>query len=450
MPTDPPESFRSETSAPMDVDPHVVPRVYMTADLPGIGGAIKTRDTDFLVEEIPLYTPVGDGEHLYLFVEKQGMSTLDMLGVIAKHFRVHRRAVGYAGLKDKHAVTRQMISVHAPGQRPEDFPEIRHEQIRVLWADIHTNKLRPGHLQGNRFSIKVRGVRMTDALAAKRVIDRLRETGVPNRIGEQRFGMLAQNHVIGRELILGHDREALDTLLGPDASHPENHPEARALYASGDYRAAADRLPFPMRTERGLLDRLARGESPSGAWASADKRAVGFFMSAFQSAVFNAALDERVIAGTIGALLPGDIAMKHENRALFEVTSEMGDDPHEAERCARFEISPTGPMWGPSMLRAFDRVGEAEERLLRTFGVTAEDVERAHNVRRLPIQGSRRPLRVPIIDPEIEGGTDEHGPYVRCAFDLPRGSFATVVMREVIKPDQRGALDGESESPLEG
>ncbi|TVQ61838.1 MAG: tRNA pseudouridine(13) synthase TruD [Phycisphaerales bacterium] len=445
MTTDP-----ADNAATPDLETHVVPKVYMTADVPGIGGRIKARDTDFLVEEIPLYTPVGDGEHLYLFVEKQGMSTLDMLGIVAKHFRVHRRAVGYAGLKDKHAVTRQMISVHAPGQRPEDFPEIRHEQIRVLWADIHTNKLRPGHLHGNRFSIKIRGVRMTDALVAKRVIDRLRETGVPNRIGEQRFGMLAQNHIIGRELILGRDREALDVLLGPDEAHPKNHPEARALYASGDYRAAAGRLPFAMRTERGLLDRLARGESAAGAWASADKRAVGFFMSAFQSAVFNAVLDDRVSAGVIGTLLPGDVAMKHENRALFEVTSEMGDDPHEAERCARFEISPTGPMWGPSMLHAFDRVGETEERLLRSFGVSPADVERAHEVRRLPIQGSRRPLRVPIIDPEIEGGTDEHGPYVRCAFDLPRGSFATVVMREIIKPGPDEPLDGEPEPIAEG
>lgn len=430
-----PDSSPTPPTSP-DTGTHVVPSVYMTGDLPGIGGRIKSRDTDFLVEEIPLYTPVGDGEHLYLFVEKQGMSTLDMLGILAKHFRVHRRAVGYAGLKDKHAVTRQMVSIHAPGQRPEDFPEIRHEQIRVLWADLHTNKLRPGHLLGNRFSIKTRAVRMTDALAAKRVIDRLRETGVPNRIGEQRFGLLAQNHIIGRELILGREREALDILLGPDPAHPTNHAEARARYAAADYRAAAGLLPFAMRTERDLLDRLARGESPGGAWASADKRAVGFFMSAFQSAVFNAVLDERVADGTIGTLLAGDIAMKHDNRALFEVTTDTSDDPHEAARCARFEVSPTGPMWGATMMRAFDRVGEAEDRILRAFGVTPEDIDRAHDTRRVPLQGSRRPLRVPIIDPEVEGGTDEHGPYVRCAFDLPRGSFATVVMREVMKPEQ--------------
>ena len=162
MPADQPEDRRSPLAS----------AAYLTADVPGIGGVIKQRPEDFLVEEIPLYEPCGEGEHIYLMVEKRHMPTFEAMGVVANHFGVRHEAVGYAGLKDKHAVTRQVLSVHAPGKRPEDFPMIQHDRMAVLWADLHTNKLRQGHLKGNRFSIKVRSTDMSKALHAKRVLDR--------------------------------------------------------------------------------------------------------------------------------------------------------------------------------------------------------------------------------------------------------------------------------------
>ena len=144
-----------------DPDPHVKPRAYITADVPPVGGVLKQRDEDFFVEEIPLYEPCGEGEHQYLLVEKQGMSTLDLVRLLAKHFGVRREAIGFAGLKDKRAITRQVISVQTPGKTPEDFPMLDHPRARVLWADLHANKLRRGHLAGNRFSIRARGVDRT-------------------------------------------------------------------------------------------------------------------------------------------------------------------------------------------------------------------------------------------------------------------------------------------------
>lgn len=89
-----------------------------------------------------------------------------MLHILATHFGVQRRDIGFAGLKDKHAITRQVVSIHAPGRKPEDFPSLRDDRIEILWTDLHANKLRRGHLAANRFSIRIRDVKPTDVLRA--------------------------------------------------------------------------------------------------------------------------------------------------------------------------------------------------------------------------------------------------------------------------------------------
>src|SRR5258705_7605481 len=110
-------------------DAHVESPVYITPDVPPVGGRLKVRPEDFLVEELPLYQPCGQGEHIYLFVEKRGLPTMSVLGAIARHFGVRTRDIGFAGLKDKHAVTRQLVSVHVPGKRLADFRSFENPQI---------------------------------------------------------------------------------------------------------------------------------------------------------------------------------------------------------------------------------------------------------------------------------------------------------------------------------
>lgn len=432
-----------------------IPARYVTADLAGIDGFIKERAEDFLVDEQPLYQPTGEGEHVYLLVQKRGLSTLEMVDVIAGHFNVPRGAVGFAGMKDKRAITRQVVSVHVPGKKPESFPMLAHERIEILWTDLHANKLRPGHLMGNRFSIRVRGVEATAVLRAKRVIDALERCGVANRYGEQRFGMIERNHIVGARMIAGDFDAAVRALLGVSARFPEVNAEARAAFEAGRFGDAEALMPNAARAERHVLRQLAKGKSTSQAIGSLDERVRKFFVSAAQSAAFNAVLDARLLDGTWDRFIEGDIAMKLPTLAPFDVTGEEltveGEDSLAA-RLSRFEISPSGPMWGVSMRRAKGRVGEVEEAALATIGLDPGKIEAF--ARRAPglIDGSRRPLRVRLIDPEVEGGLDEHGTYVRCAFGLARGGFATVVMREVIKPTlgtglvARGGEDGDAES----
>ncbi|MFG0246281.1 MAG: tRNA pseudouridine(13) synthase TruD [Phycisphaerales bacterium JB052] len=421
--------------------------MYLTREFPGVGGQIKQRPEDFLVEEIPLYPPSGQGEHLYIFVEKQGLTTLQLRDAIAHHFQVDRRAIGHAGLKDKHAITRQVISVHIPGKAPEEFPSFQHDRARVLWIDLHENKLQRGHLMGNRFSIKIRGVDPLKVRDAKRSLEMLARIGMPNRFGEQRFGYLMNNHLVGRALIKGDHQAALDLILSPKPGAPKGSIDAREAYAQGDYAQAADLMPKVFKVERNALRSLARGDAPDRAIKAIDPTAAGFFISSFQSAIFNAVLNDRVQSGTLDTLEAGDLAFVLKSRASFEVTTqelESGDETLQ-NRLDAFEISPSGPMWGTTMPRAEGEVGQRELAALAQADVSPKDMELCEQRDGLPmIGGDRRPLRIPVIDPEVEGGIDEHGSYIRCAFELPRGSFATTVMDEVMKTStQQGVENGD-------
>lgn len=416
-----------------DSGPRETPTSYITHEVPGIGGRIKVRPEDFLVDEMPLYQPSGSGEHIYLFIEKRNLSTLDVVHILARHFGVRREAIGFAGMKDRNAITRQVFSVHTPGKTPEEFPQLEHERLSVQWADLHNNKLRLGHLAGNRFSIRVRDVGIGEIRNAKRALDIVSARGVPNRFGPQRFGRALNNHRIGRAIVQCDFEGVLRELLAPEGELSEPHARARELFLEKKYDEALAALPRTAHPERNALRALARGANARGAVLGLDRNAKTFFLSAVQSAVFNHVLDLRLSDGTFDRLLPGDVAMKHENRACFDVDDAVASDPTTPERVARFEISPTGPMWSGSMRRASGEPDRLEQLALASMGLTIEQLHAFDVQAAGMIEGARRPLRVPVTDADLEAGLDEHGPYIRVAFDLPRGAFATVVLEELMK-----------------
>lgn len=416
---------------------------YLTAEIPGTGGRIKDRPEDFLVEEIPAYEPCGRGEHIYLLVEKRNLSTLHVARMLAEHFGVRRDAVGVAGLKDKVAVTRQLFSVHTPGKGPDNFPSFTREGVTIHWVDRHTNKLRRGHLIGNRFIIRIRGVEPSRVRLAYRSLSLLARLGVPNRIGPQRFGHLGNNHLVGLAMVLGDHQRALDELLGPSAAHREAQPVARRLYAEGRFAEAFEAFPRSLHTERRVLAALARGAKPKGALTAIEQVQRSFYFTALQSAVFNRVLDWRLTTeaddgGGIATLHRGDLAFRHDSGSVFAVESDP--DEELIRRVGAFELSPSGPMWGHRMMRAAaqSRTDEVELAALREFGLTPELLA-AHAAKTWSAEpGERRPLRVRLTQPDVEGGVDEHGPYIKCVFELPRGSFATTVMAEVMKIEPTG------------
>ncbi len=410
---------------------------YLTHDLPGIGGAIKQRPEDFLVEEQPLYDLVGEGEHLFLFIEKTNIATSDVVQRLAKAFRVRRDAVGYAGLKDKHAVTRQHFSVRltdAGATETEAAQNLEHHpRLKLLWTTRHRNKLRRGHLAGNRFVIRIRDVKPTDVVAARRTLDHLANVGVPNYIGEQRFGYREQNHLIGRHILLGEHQKALDLMLGgPMDYETEPMQLARAAYDRGDYGEALIHWPKHLRHDRRALDLLRQGADARQALRAIGRTQLVFFISACQSAIFNRVLDHRLRLGSFNHLLVGDLAFKHDNRAVFLVEDQATADHENGPdgRVRTLDVSPSGPMWGPDMARPTGEVQRIESEALTEAGLEETNLL---GTGELAAEGSRRPLRIAMRDPDISGGVDEHGAYIRVAFELPRGAFATMVLREIMK-----------------
>jgi tRNA pseudouridine13 synthase len=435
-----------------DDSPHLLPVRALTPDIPPVGGIIRERPEDFIVDEVPLYDPAGHGEHIYLYLQKYNLSTSALVSIVARHFDIPERHIGYAGLKDRRAVTRQVLSIYAPAKRPEDFPSLQHEHVKVLWADLHTNKLRRGHLRANRFAIKIRRTPIRNVLNAKRVLDVLASRGLPNRFGEQRFGYLLNNHLIGRAVLLGDYAGAVHELLrsqplpaGVSTPTPQPPPDeherlARELYDKGDLAQAAKIMPRYMDTERRVLQALARGADPARAFAAAPGVQRLFFLSAWQSAAFNHALDARLQDDTWDKLLEGDLAFKHDNGAVFPVDSATLADPETAPRLAALEISPSAPLWAAGVARATGQPGAIElaaleasglsEAALAAYGARVQDADARDH-----LEGKRRPLRVPLAYPEVEAGSDEHGLYIRVSFELPPGAFATSVLREIMKPE---------------
>jgi tRNA pseudouridine13 synthase len=425
---------------------------FLTAEVPGTGGVIKQRPEDFLVEEIPAYEPSGEGEHIYLFVEKTNLATLHVVRMLAEHFGVRRDAVGVAGLKDKLAVTRQLFSIHTPGKGPKDFPAFERPGVVIHWADRHTNKLRRGHLQGNRFIIRIRGVDPSRVVLAHRSLALLARLGVPNRIGVQRFGHLQNNHLVGLALVKGDHQRVIDELLGPSGRFPGSQAEARAHYAAGRYIEALEGFPRSLHSERRVLAALARGAKPKNAIGAIERVPLSFYITALQSAVFNLVLERRLRTqpeegGGIGSLHAGDLAFKHDSGAVFPVTAEP--DADLPARLAAFELSPSGPMWGHRMMRATGRTDEVELAALAEMGLTPDDLN-AYAARAYDTEpGERRPLRVRLTQPDIEAGMDEHGAYIKCVFELPRGAFATTVMEEIMKAPAAAAAGTEIEDPAD-
>jgi len=393
---------------------------YLTTDIPGIGGVIKETPDDFLVAEIPLYPAEGAGEHTFAEIEKRGITTLEALRRIARALEIPERDIGYAGMKDAKGITRQTFSI--PRVAPEQLLALELPGIKVLSATRHRNKLKLGHLAGNRFRIRIRGVGPDSLARAGQVLYQLKERGVPNYFGQQRYGAQGNSHLIGRALLRQDYHEAIDTLIGnPAQVRDERWQSAIAAYQRGDPAESLLLFPGHCRTEREVLQRLVkRPDAWEKAFHAVHPRLKALYLSAFQSSLFDRLLDKRLDA--FDRVVTGDLAWKHDNGACFLVE----DAESEAERARGFEISPTGPLFGCKMKLPSGSTLAMEEELLQAEGLAPSDFDLAGGLR---LEGERRPLRIPLGKPEIHLCED----YAELEFSLPKGAYATSVLRELMK-----------------
>ena len=393
---------------------------WLTANLPGIGGVYKQVPQDFQVEEIPLYPCSGTGEHLYLWMEKSGISTRDMLQQLTRGLRIKEQEIGYAGLKDTRALTRQRVSI--PFKKYDQVNNLNLKNCKIVNIERHTNKLRLGHLAGNRFTIKLQNVHPEAAARTEAIFIQLQKKGVPNLFGEQRYGVLGNSSQLGQFLVQRKYEDFCRSLIGePDLIRNPNWKNAATAYQRGDIQGALEYLPGGMRDERRLLNSLSAKQSYQQAVLELPRNLLRLFLSAAQSSFFDLLLVQRI--SQLDQLMTGDIAMKHVNGACFRVERAA----EEQDRADHFEISPTAPLFGTKVMLATDQPGRAETTLLSTAGLSLESW---HLGQGLTMPGERRALRVPLTDAKIIAADKET---LTLSFALPKGSYATSVLREIIK-----------------
>lgn len=308
-----------------------------------LSARIRCSPEDFVVDERLGFEPEGEGEHLFLRVEKRGANTAWVAGELARWAGVPAHAVGYAGLKDRHALTRQTFSVHLPGKpAPERLPE--HPEYRLLEIARHRRKLPRGALSGNRFEITLREVRGERAPIEARLAEIARR-GVPNWFGEQRFGRDGGNLDQARALFAGRRmrREQASMLVSAVRSAAFNAVLAARVEAAlwdtpveGEvFMLDGARSVFgPEPLDAQLLRRCAEGDlHPTAAmWGAGPLR------SQQQSLAFDQcarSIGEELIAGLEAA------GLRQERRACrLRPVGLAWDWPEDAALRLRFELGP--------------------------------------------------------------------------------------------------------------
>lgn len=364
----------------MNTQPSGLPRASGAAVL---DARIRTSPEDFFVEELPGFEPSGSGEHLLLTVEKRGMNTAFAAKRIARWAGVGEMAIGYAGMKDRHAVTRQRFSVHLPKRVAPDLAGLQvddstADSLKVIDHHWHARKLPRGALAGNRFVLVLRELHGERAAIEAR-LQTIAAHGVPNYFGEQRFG-----------------RDG------------DNIANALAMFAGRRVR----------REQRGVL------------------------LSAARSELFNRVLAARVASNTWNRPLDGEVWMLDGSRSVFgpEAFNEM-----LAGRLAAFDIHPSGPLWGNGELRSRDAAADVElaalagdEAMALRLGLEAAGLNQERRGLRLrPAELTWRWLEGSVSGSGVEPGDAIGNAPLQLSFSLPPGAYATVVLAEL--GDIRGA-----------
>lgn len=337
----------------------------------------KQSPRDFVVEEIPLYEFSGEGEHLILQVRKKNLSTNEMIGQIARYLGIKNKEIGYAGLKDKHAMTKQYISLHKKYE--ESLENFNHEDIKILSKNYHNNKIRIGHLKGNRFYIKLKKVTPTAAKKIDEALKNIDSFGMPNYFGYQRFGNDGDNHILGEKLAKGEARE--------------RNPRVKQLLINA-YQSHLFNLWLSRRLEINSL--------------------VNSFEPKEIESLLNMPNDEisHMKAQTHPfKLIRGDILEHYPHGRIFEYEGES----HDLERFNARDISVTGLLCGKKVKNATGVAGEIEK-------LFDDEINE---------DGARRYAWV--YPTEIEGRYNQMEAQYEMNFSLPKGSYATVLIEELAK-----------------
>ncbi len=371
---------------------------------------IKERAEDFIVEEI-LTVKHEKNSCIVFTLEKIDWETIAVVKVLARKLRISQKRVGYAGLKDRRAVTRQKISVS--GISKEQLEELTIPRVKI--SDIERgDPIKLGDHQGNKFNILVK-----DAVASIERIEKVKQ-GFPNYFGKQRFGDLRPiTHEVGRELIKGNLEEAALIFLAKPFPEEKHYSVRKELWETRNFERAKEEYPKTLVYERAVLDRIHLGAREG--FKALPLRLNTLFIHAYQAYLFNMILERRCREVPVAEVEEGDIIINWMNGK--KVVTFAGK--HNIDRVSREGLCAAAPIVGyKTVVRG--RMKDITEAVLEEEEIKKEDF----HVKEFPVLSSRGTYREILARvSDFSCRTEEEG--VRLKFFLPKGQYATIFLEEI-------------------
>ena len=402
---------------------------YATAT-EGIGGLLRKKAEDFIVDEVPAGPWKDSGPYLVFRLTKRNWEQQRLVKEMAKALGISHRRISWAGTKDRNAVTSQYITIHR--LEPDEVERITLPDVRLEPVGRSDRPLALGELEGNRFTIRIRDCDPTDLAGRVDEVARAAGSGFPNYVGIQRFGVTRPvTHLVGERILRGDLEGAVLTYLG--ATFPAESPGIREVregfLKDRDVKDAIRQFPVRLTFERAMLHHLDGhpGDYP-GALKALPPRLLSMFVSAFQSFLFNTLLSRRCGQGIpIGEPAPGDRLLFPDGKGDRVTRENLGAAVLlVARRRARIGLFVPGS--GP----APDHGGDADpaRALLKELGISPENFTFASKLVSAAYSGMTRPVALTTeIASQVEGND------VILGFFLGPGQYATTVCREFMKAD---------------
>jgi tRNA pseudouridine13 synthase len=424
---------------------------FYATESPGLGGRLKREASDFRVQELSAYPlPAPDGPVTVLRVESQGWEQHELTDRIAKQIGIPTHAIRWAGTKDRRAIAERILSYRGPPPPPGriEIPRVRVQEVYRAREELVL-----GHHYGNRFELRLRelpGESEASVSRAEALRAELAKTkGFPNFFGAQRFGEVRPiTHSVGRALVQGDVARAVEIYLCeiPPGEVPQGASARRAYAEHRDAARALREFPPTFQFERQLLDHLARGHTPERALRALSRPLRNLFIHAYQAHIFNRYLSRRWAADL--SLLepsPGDWLLR-----VSKDGTVPGRDPVPVTEdnltetrglVAQGKARLVGPLVGYATPPLRGPAGNLLESVLAEDGVT-RDRFRLPASPDLASAGNWRPFWCPAPAMEITWEPSSTDPALRFTFNLPRGTYATVLLREFTKRGAERIQDG--------
>ena len=408
----------------------------------GTGGHLKTLPEDFVVKEISDPPRAKEnGDYAIATVVTRNWETNRLVRILARSIGMSRERIGFAGTKDKRAVTTQLMSFKCSAEELSKV-DLKDVEIRDVYRGARAIQI--GDLIGNEFEITVKDCTMDPSRIPETVSEDIavlkKVGGFPNYFGVQRFGVVRPvTHLVGERLVRGDIEGAVRKYICFTTPEEDADVSAirRSLEGTTDWSAATKVMPEPMSFEKTMAQVLAGGGTWTDAIDAMPSNLQMMFVHAYQSYLFNEMLSMRIERGLpINMPVEGDVVIpldpkgspEHENPVMTTVKNI--DLVARQVRAGRAFV--TGALFGSDSVLAEGEMGEIERKVIDDHGLKAEDFV-IPGLSRCSSKGGRRELMCPVKD--IASELHDYGYTLR--FSLPKGNYATCLMREFMKSEMR-------------